>query len=297
MHVLISGASGLVGRALERSLDAGGHRVRRLVRRRPVEPDATFWDPAAGELDAAAMKGVDAVVHLAGENIAGGRWTAAFKRRVLDSRVAGTGLIAAAVAAADPPPVLVSASAIGFYGDRGEEPLDEASAAGEGFLAEVCRRWEAALAPASGAGARTVRLRIGVVLSRHGGALAKMLTPFRFGLGGVIGDGRQVMSWIHLDDLVGAIEHALGSGDLNGPVNAVAPRPVTNRELTRVLARVLRRPAWLPMPATLVRLVFGEMGEELLLAGARVTPARLAETGYAFRFDDLESALRYELAG
>ncbi len=295
MQVLISGASGLVGRALTRSLAAGGHRVRRLVRRQPVAADAAFWDPAAGEIDPGALDDVDAVVHLAGENVAGGRWTATRKRRILESRVAGTKLIAGAVAAEAKPPALVSASAIGYYGDRGEEALDEASASGEGFLADVCRQWEAAAAAAEQAGARTVRLRIGVVLSRHGGALQKMLTPFRLGLGGNLGDGRQVMSWIHLDDLVGAVEHALMNAALSGPVNAVAPGPVTNREFTRTLARVLRRPARLPVPAPMARLLFGEMGEELLLAGARVAPARLEETGYEFRFSDLESALRHEL--
>ncbi len=295
VKVLISGASGLVGGALSRSLAAGGHRVCRLVRRRPVDSDSAFWDPAAGELDAGALDGADAVVHLAGENVAGGRWTTARKRRILDSRVAGTGLIARAVAVADPPPVLLSASAIGFYGDRGEEPVDESSAAGDGFLAGVCRRWEEASAPAAEAGARVVSLRIGLVLSASGGALKKMLTPFRLGLGGVVGDGRQVMSWIHLDDLVGAVEHALVTPDLSGPVNAVAPSPVTNRELTRTLGRVLARPVLVPMPAPVVRLVFGEMGTELLLASTRVVPTCLAESGYAFRFPDLESALRHEL--
>ncbi len=295
MNVLISGASGLVGSALARSLRAGGHDVRRLVRRRPVDPDAAFWDPAAGEIDPGALDDVDAVVHLAGENVAGGRWTAAMKRRIEDSRVAGTGLIAGAVASADPPPVLVSASAIGFYGDRGDRPVDETGSAGSGFLADVCQRWEAAAAAAVESDARVVFLRIGLVLSSRGGALAKMLTPFRLGLGGVVGAGRQVMSWIHLDDLVGVIEHALTRVDLSGPVNAVAPAPVTNREFTRALGRVLGRPTLVPMPAALVRLVFGEMGTELLLAGTRVVPARLAESDFAFRFPDLETALEHEL--
>ncbi len=295
MKILISGASGLVGNALASSLAAAGHRVRRLVRRSPVEPGAAFWDPATGKLDSGALEGVDAVVHLAGENVAGGRWTAARKGRILDSRVAGTTLIAGAVAAADPRPVLVSASANGFYGDRGDQPMDETGASGDGFLAEVCRRWEAAAAPAAEAGARCVCLRIGMVLSRRGGALAKMSTPFRFGLGGVVGDGRQVMSWIHLDDLVGVIEHALTRPDLSGPVNAVAPSPVTNRVFTRTLGRVLGRPTLAPLPAPMVRLVFGEMGTELLLASTRVVPARLAASDFSFRFEDLESALRHEL--
>ena len=304
VKVLISGASGLVGSALTRSLRSGGHEVSRLVRRRPTDPGAVapeggereiYWDPGASVLDASALAGIDAVVHLAGENVAGGRWTAAMKRRILDSRIAGTDLIAQGVAAADPPPVLVSASAIGFYGDRGDDPMDESSSGGGGFLADVCRRWESAAAAAAGGGARVVCLRIGIVLSRHGGALKRMLTPFRFGLGGVIGDGRQVMSWIHLGDLVGVIEHALASSDLSGPVNAVAPGPVTNREFTRALGRVLRRPTLAPMPAPMVRLAFGEMGEELLLASTRVVPARLAASGFAFQFSDLDSALRHEL--
>ncbi len=304
VKVLISGSSGLVGSALARSLRAAGHQVPRLVRRRPTTPDAVspkgngrelFWDPAAGALDSGALDGVDAVVHLAGENIAGGRWTAAMKRRISESRVAGTGLIARAVAAADPPPVLISASAIGYYGDRGDQQVDEQSVAGEGFLAGVCRRWEAATEPAAEGGARVVCPRIGVVLSRRGGALKKMLTPFRLGLGGVVGSGRQVISWIHLDDLVGVIEYALSHPDLSGPLNAVAPDPVTNRELTRTLGRVLRRPTLVPMPAPLVRLVFGEMGQELLLAGIRVAPARLVASDFVFRFGDLESALRHEL--
>ncbi len=295
MNILISGASGLVGSALTRSLRVGGHRVRRLVRRRPVAEDAAFWDPAAGDLDPGALFGVDAVVHLAGESVAGGRWTAAKKRRITDSRVAGTGLIAGAVAAADPSPLLVSASAIGFYGDRGSEPVDETTGAGAGFLAGVCQQWEAAAAAAAEGGARVVCVRIGLVLSRNGGALAKMLTPFRLGLGGIVGNGRQVMSWIHLDDLVGVIEHALARPDLSGPLNAVAPAPVTNREFTRTLGRVLGRPTLVPMPAPMVRLAFGEMGTELLLASTRVVPSRLAESDFTCHFVDLKSALRHEL--
>ena len=304
MKVLISGASGLVGSALARSFVSGGHEVRRLVRRKPVAAAAVppkgdgreiFWDPAAGKLEPDALEGIDAVVHLAGENVAGGRWTAARKRRILNSRVAGTGLIARAVAAADPPPVLASASAIGFYGDRGDQPVDETAAGGDGFLAGVCRQWEAAASPALDRGARVVLVRIGLVLSSRGGALAKMLTPFRLGLGGIVGDGRQVMSWIHLDDLVGVFEHALADPNLSGPINAVAPAAVTNRDFTRTLGRVLGRPTLVPMPAPMVRLAFGEMGTELLLASTRVVPSRLQASGYAFRFPDLESALRHEL--
>lgn len=295
MRVLISGASGLVGSALVPSLEAAGHRVRRLVRQRCEEPDAAFWDPAAGTLDAGALDGVDAVVHLAGESIAAGRWSAEVKRRILESRVEGTGLIAEELAALEAPPALVAASAIGYYGDRGDEPMDEESPSGEGFLAEVCRRWEAAAQPARDAGSRVVHLRIGMVLSRRGGALQRMLTPFKLGLGGTVGDGRQFMSWIHLDDLVAVIEHALADGELAGAVNAVAPQPVSNREFTRTLGRVLGRPTLVPVPAPLVRLAFGEMGSELLLASTRVVPARLEGAGFAFRFPELEAALAHEL--
>lgn len=304
MKVLISGSSGLVGGALVRSLGDGGHHVRRLVRRRdgaslrrPASggTDAAFWDPAAGVIEAGALEGVDAVVHLAGENIAAGRWTAALKQRILDSRVVGTGLIAETVAACEPPPALIAASAIGFYGDRGDEPMDEGSAGGDGFLAEVCRRWEAAAEPAAAAGSRLVNLRIGVVLSLRGGALKRMLTPFKLCFGGVVGSGRQVMSWIHLDDLVGVIEHALARDDLSRPLNAVAPHPVRNREFTRVLGRVLGRPTLAPLPAPMVRLLLGEMGRELLLASTRVGAERLLTSGFSFRFPDLETALRHEI--
>ena len=296
MKILISGASGLVGSALSDALVLDGHEVRRLVRRRPVAAGEAFWDPATGDLDAEAMTGIDAVVHLAGENIAGGRWSAAFKRRVLDSRVAGTRLVAEAIARAEVPPALISASAIGYYGDRGDALMDEESTPGEGFLAEVCQQWEAAAQPAVSSGSRVAHLRIGVVLSRAGGALARMLTPFRLGLGGVVGDGGQFVSWIHLDDLVASVVYLVNRDDLAGPFNAVAPGPVTQRQLTRVLGRVLRRPTMVPMPAAVVRLVFGEMGEELLLSSTRVAPARLTDSGFTFRFSSLEAALRHELA-
>ena len=296
MKIAITGASGLIGGALTETLLAGGHHVRRLVRLPAAGVDEASWDPAAGSLDVGVLEGCDAVVHLAGENISRRRWTAAFKRRILDSRIQGTRLIAEAVAVADPPPVLVSASAIGIYGDRGDRPMTEESAPGTGFLAEVCRRWEAAAQPAKDGGSRVVYLRIGVVLSSRGGALQRMLTPFRFGLGGVVGDGRQVMSWIHLEDLVGVIEHALARGDLAGPLNAVSPRPATNRDFTRALGRALGRPTVMPMPAVLVRLIFGEMGEQLLLASTRVESTVLLASGFSFRFPDLETALKHELA-
>lgn len=291
--VAVSGTGGLVGSALCAGLREAGHAVRRLVRGRPRADDEFGWDPATGEIDPAAFAGAAAVVHLAGESIAAGRWSAARKERIRHSRVAGTTGIAAALAALPPPaPALVAASAIGFYGDRGDEALDESSPAGNGFLAEVCRAWEAATEPAERAGVRVVRVRIGVVLAAAGGALPRMLPPFRLGLGGRIGDGRQYMSWIALDDLVAVLRRAALDASLAGAVNAVAPGAVRNAEFARVLARVLRRPAWLPLPAPLVRLLLGEMGRELLLAGARVLPQRLAAAGFDFRHPALEPALR-----
>ena len=254
------------------------------------------WDPAKGEVDAAGLEGLDAVVHLAGENIASGRWNAVRKAAIRDSRVNGTRLLCDALAGlARPPKTLVCASAIGYYGDRGEELLTEESSPGTGFLPEVCREWEAASEPAARKGIRVVTLRIGVVLSPKGGALSRMLPLFRAGLGGVIGNGRQYVSWIALDDLVGIVLHALQSGELRGPVNAVAPVPVTNRELTEALGKVLSRPTLLPVPAFALRLAVGEMADALLLASARVVPRRLEETGYRFRFPELGGALRHLL--
>jgi uncharacterized protein (TIGR01777 family) len=293
-RIAVTGATGLVGRALTAFLTTGGHTVLRLVRReaRPGA-DEVSWDPRAGSVDAAALEGVDAVVHLAGESIAGGRWTDEKKRRIRESRTAGTRLIAEALAGLDSPPqVLVSASAIGWYGDRPGETVDESSPAGEGFLADVCRAWEDACQPARDAGVRVVNMRLGVVLSPQGGALAQLLGPFRKGAGGVVGSGEQVMSWVDLDDVVGAIHHALGAGGLTGAVNVTAPTPVTNREFTKTLGRVLRRPTIAPLPAFAVRLAFGEMGQELLLAGARILPKALEEAGFRFREPGLESCLR-----
>ena len=258
-------------------------------------PGDIVWGPEAGRLDPHALDGVDAVVHLAGEPIAQ-RWTTATKRRIRESRVRGTELLAAAVASlARPPRVLVSGSAMGIYGDRGNEELDETSTVGGDFLAAVATEWEAAAEPAARAGIRVVKLRTGLVLSPGGGALAKLLLPFRMGVGGRVGSGRQWVSWIGLDDAVSAIIHAIGTEPLAGPVNLVAPAPVTNAELTATLARVLRRPAIVPVPAFALRLAFGEMGEATLLASQRIRPRRLLESGYRFRFPTLESALRHEL--
>lgn len=296
MKILVTGSSGLVGGALVPFLTTGGHQAVRLVRSAAKGEDAVRWDPGRGEIDADALEGLDAAVHLAGENIASGRWNEDTKRRIRDSRVKGTQLLAATLAARrQPPRVLVCASAIGYYGDRGGDVMTESSQAGTGFLADVCREWEAASQPAADAGIRVVCLRIGVVLSARGGALAKMLTPFKLGLGGVVGSGDQYMSWIALDDVVGAIHHCLMDETLRGPVNGVAPHPVTNREFTKTLGGVLSRPTIVPMPAFAVRLAFGEMGEELLLSSTRVEPRQLSASGYTFRFPELGEALRHLL--
>ncbi len=295
MKILVTGATGLVGSALVPFLAAGGHEVVRLGRSAPGAGDIR-WDPEAGVLAPEALEGLDGVVHLAGENVSSGRWTEARKRRIKESRVNGTRLLAETLAGLERPPrVLVSASAVGFYGDRGDEELIEGSAAGSGFLSEVCREWEAATEAAEGKGIRVAHARLGVVLGKDGGALAKMLTPFRLGAGGVLGNGRQYMSWITLDDTVAAIGHLLGAEAASGPVNVVAPAPVTNREFTRTLGRVLRRPTLFPMPGFAARLAFGEMADALLLASTRVKPAGLTAAGYAFRHGSLEEGLRHVL--
>jgi len=299
MKVLISGGSGLIGSALiERLLrrddpSATPHEVLRLVRREPRPGAGEIpWDPEAGRLDPAALEGLDAVVHLAGENIAGGRWTQARKRRLYESRVLGTGLLCRTLARlAKPPRILLSASAIGYYGNRGEEELDETSPPGTGFLARLCRDWEAAAEPAAAAGTRVVLMRTGVVLARHGGALAKMLPLFRLGLGGRLGSGRQYLSWITLEDVAAAIEHLLKVDGLEGPVNLVSPQPATNRDLTAALGRALRRPALLPVPALLLRLAMGDMAEEMLLSSARLLPRRLLAAGFSFGDPELDSAV------
>ncbi|MCY4487105.1 MAG: TIGR01777 family oxidoreductase [Deltaproteobacteria bacterium] len=293
MKILVTGATGLVGGALLPLLAGGGHEVVRLGRTAPEAGDVR-WNPERGVLDAGALEGVDAVVHLAGENIATGRWSAEKKRRIRNSRVRGTRLLAETLAGLERPPrVLVSASAVGFYGDRGDEELTEASPAGAGFLPDVCREWEAATEAAKGKGIRVVHARLGVVLSTGGGALAKMLTPFKLGAGGIIGNGRQYMSWITLDDTVAALGHLVATETAAGPVNVVAPAAVTNHEFTKTLGRVLRRPTLFPLPAFAARLAFGEMADALLLASTRVRPAALLESGYAFRHGSLEEGLRH----
>jgi hypothetical protein len=296
VNVLVTGSSGLIGSALEPFLAAAGHRVIRLVRSRPSSGEAQrFWAPEAGILDPGALEGLDAVVNLAGENVAG-RWTERKKARILNSRVKSARLLSESLAGlAQPPKVLVSASASGFYGDRADEVLTEESASGSQFLAQVCRQWEAGTEPAARAGLRVVVLRIGLVLSASGGALAQMLPPFKLGLGGRIGSGRQYWSWIALDDLLGVVLHVLNTEALRGPVNAVAPNPVTNLEFTKTLGRVLKRPTVLALPALAARLAWGQMAEELLLASTRMEPARLLAFNYKFRYPELEPALRHLL--
>jgi uncharacterized protein (TIGR01777 family) len=289
-RILISGASGLIGTALLPSLSAAGYDPALLVRGATSNRTHIRWAPAES-IDANAVSGFDAVIHLAGESIAG-RWTRAKKARIHNSRILGTTHLSEALAhAPQPPRVLVCASAIGYYGDRGEEILREDSPPGQGFLPSVCRDWERASESASKAGIRTVNMRLGIVLSARGGALAKMLFPFRLGLGGNMGNGRQWWSWIHIDDIVGAIHHILKADSLQGPVNLVSANPVRNAEFTRILAGVLSRPAVFPMPSFMAKLAFGQMGEELLLASQRVEPAKLIASGYSFRYSDLQKSL------
>jgi uncharacterized protein (TIGR01777 family) len=297
MNILVTGASGLIGTALVSSLASSSHEVTRLVRGQPTSGGKTArWDPMAGTIETGAIEGVDAVVHLAGENIAA-RWTSAKKAKIRDSRVKGTQLLCETLTRlSSPPKTLVSASAIGYYGDRGDAILTEDSAPGRGFLSEVCRAWEAATEPAQQHGIRVVQLRLGVVLSANGGALAKILPPFRLGLGGVLGSGQHYMSWIALDDAVGAIQHAIVTDALQGPTNAAAPRGVTNQEFTKTLGKVLGRPTAIPLPAFAARLMFGEMADEVLLASARIQPTKLVASGYQFRYPELEGALRHVLS-
>jgi len=294
MRVAITGSTGLIGAALIRALTADGHAVLRLVRRAPRAGEAeAAWNPSAGTIDRAAIEGTDAVVHLAGENIASGRWTEKKKRAILESRTVGTRLLAELLASLDRKPrVLVSVSGINYYGDRGNEILTEESAAGTGFLARVCIEWERAADPAREAGIRVVHPRLGLVLSSEGGALPKMLPIFRLGLGGRIGNGRQYMSAISIEDLVRAIAHLIDDDRLAGPVNLVMPSPLTNADFAAMLGRVLRRPAVLPVPSVVVSILFGEMGRETLLGSLRVVPAKLERAGFRFLHAGLESALR-----
>jgi uncharacterized protein (TIGR01777 family) len=298
MAVLVSGASGLVGSAVVAHLESVGHAVFRLVRRETRRADEISWNPQAGAIAFPRNALFDAVVHLSGENIAAGRWTDAKKEAIRQSRVLSTRILVQSLRQLPRfPQVFVSASAIGFYGDRGSEVLTETSAAGAGFLPEVCQAWEQEALAASPWGAQVVLLRTGVVLARGGGALAKMLPVFKAGFGGRYGNGRQWMSWIALEDLAAIIGRALVDRQLNGPVNAVAPQPVTNARFTEALGRVLHRPALVPMPAPVLRTLFGQMADEMLLASARVMPGRLEAIGHAFRWPELEPALKAALDG
>lgn len=297
MKILITGSSGLVGLALVPFLTSGGHQVFRLVRSQArSDKNEISWNPDAEIIDLASIEGMDAVVHLAGENITAGRWTKARKERIRESRVHGTHFLAESLARLSrPPKVFASASAVGYYGDRDDEVLKETSSSGSGFLAEVCREWETATEAAGRTGIRIVTLRFGIILSPSGGALAKILHPFRLGLGGVIGSGQQYMSWIAIDDVAGAVYHVVRTGVLRGPVNIVTPNPVTNREFTETLAKVLSRPAKIPLPSIIARLAVGEMADALLLASARAVPEQLQISGYKFRYPRLGDALQHLL--
>lgn len=296
MKIIVSGSSGTIGSALIPELANQGHAVTRLVRSKPEDTGAAIgWDPIGGTIDTAGLEGHDGVVHLAGENIAG-RWTAAKKAAIRNSRVRGTRLLAEALAGLQQPPrVLVCASALGYYGDRGDLVLREDTGSGTGFLAEVCGEWEAAAQPAEEKGIRVVHLRIGVVLSTKGGALKEMLTPFKMGVGGRLGSGKQYQSWIAVDDVASVILHALTTETLSGPVNTASPNPVTNLEFTKALGRVLGRPTIFPMPAFAAKLALGEIAEQLLLASQRLDMGKLLASGYQFRYPELEGALRHLL--
>lgn len=295
LHVAVTGATGLFGSMLLPFLTTGGHRVTRIVRGRPGEGEVG-WDPATGWIDAERLEGVDAVVHLAGENV-GARWTDERKRRIVESRVEGTRVLAEALARLRRPPrVLLSASGIGVYGDRGEEILTESTPpAGTDLFVDLGRRWEGATEPARAAGIRVAYLRFGIIVTPAGGALRRMLLPFRLGGGGWLGSGRQWMSWIASDDAVGAVHHVLQTESLDGPINVTAPNPVRNREFSAALGRALRRPVLVPVPGAALRLIYADMADTALLASQRALPARLSETGYEFRYPELPAALRHVL--
>ena len=296
LRIIVTGSSGLVGKHLCRHLTETGHNVERLVRHFPRKGEQQIgWDPARGWIDQASLEGADVVIHLAGENIAAGRWTRTRRQAILDSRVQSTRLLCENLAGLDhPPSVLICASAIGYYGAT-EAAVNETAPCGRGFLAAVCQQWESATETARNANIRVVHFRLGMVLSGAGGALARMVTPFKCGLGGVVGNGRQYISWIALDDVARCIDHAIENDVLSGPVNIVAPEAVTNRQFVQTLGRVLRRPTIVPMPAVMVRLLFGEMGVSLLLNSCHVVPGKLKESGFRFSYPDLLSALQHEL--
>lgn len=293
MNILVTGATGLVGSYLVPRLEAEGHRVRKLVRKEPAAENEFFWNPEE-TIDMASLRDLDAVIHLAGESISEGRWTPEKKARIRESRVRGTSLLAESLAElTDPPKVLICASAMGYYGDRGAEILTEGASPGTGFLPEVCQQWEAAAEPAKQKGIRVVHLRFGLILSSKGGALKKMLPPFKMGVGGKVGSGNQYYSWIAIDDVAGAIDHALKNESVQGPTNTASPNPVTNRDFTKAVGKVLHRPTLFAMPSTAARIAFGEMADALLLSSTRVHPEKLLATNYVFRYPELEGALRH----
>ena len=294
MKILVSGSHGLVGKALVRSLTSDGHEVMRLVRGKKASGSEVEWKPDQGRIEVEQLEGINAVVHLAGESIASGRWTTEKKKAIRDSRVKGTALLSDGLARLTRlPAVFLSASAIGYYGNRGDELLTEKSAPGNDFLSSVCKEWEAATGPAAEKGIRTVCTRFGIILDPNEGALAKMLPPFRMGVGGRVGDGKQWMSWIALDDVVNGLKFLIDDESIQGPVNFVAPEPVTNAEFTKTLGRVLGRPTFFPIPAFGVRLAFGEMADALLLSSQRVQPGVLGEKGFKFSWSTLEPTLRH----
>ncbi len=293
MKVLVTGATGFVGTPLVKALWSQDHHVVRLLRKNATSNSDILWDPDRGLLEADALEGIDAVIHLAGENISSARWTPSVKKKILESRVRGTKLLSETLARLKTPPkTFISASAIGYYGDRANEVLTEESAPGKGFLAEVCVAWEKSMEAAKKTGIRTASTRFGIILSPNGGALKKMLLPFRLGLGGPIGDGKQYWSWISLDDVVGGLLHVLKTTSLSGPVNFVSPETQTNAEFTRALGEALHRPAVLPLPAFAARIALGEMANELLLASNRVEPRKLAQSGYAYKHPTLKKTLQ-----
>lgn len=297
MRILISGSHGLVGQALIKALEPDGHEIYQLVRRAPHSEREIEWSPDRYSIAISRIEGFDAVYHLAGESIASGRWNDEKKKKIRESRTKGTKLLSDALANLDQPPkTLISASATGYYGNRGDELLTETSPPGNGFLADICVEWEKATDHAKEKGVRVVNTRFGIILDKEGGALAKMLPPFRMGIGGRIGDGKQWMSWIALDDVISALQFVLTNESLQGPVNFVAPNPVTNAEFTKTLGRVLSRPTFFPIPAFGVRLAFGEMADALLLSSQRVKPTKLADSRYQFTYSNLEGALRSILA-